>query len=565
MKATRSSNLPLAPLDPEIERTHLERRRAIPVTPKAAEETEKVENSDSGSDPPTPRASPHATTVWYCTTTGPEFQDPYGSSPIVTNLQWECRRGSALSHEFNHITATMMPAEIEDEGPYKLRLFSYSLRGPAKDWYYHLAPFPTTWVELQKLFLDKYFPVSLTASIRKQICSIQQEVGETLYEYYDRFQKLCAKCPNHQVPENLLIQHLYDGMLQETRDNVDSASGGAFIDKTVRQARTLIETMAKNAQSSRTRSRIRGVNEIRDCDLEKRVNGMDAKLDSLANMMASFMGTKMEVKACGVCTQTGYTTDACPTLHDEEKVTTTACGIFKLNQQGNSNGAHNRNYDPYSKTYNPGWRDHPNFRWRDPGNQQQPPQNHNQNSSSSSPLIDPALKSLSDIVTSLATSTTSFQKDTKSALTHLGTQIAQISSELNQLKTQGSSQLPSQTLNPRENAGAITLRSGKEIEGSKGNMQGEGEIEVIKPESEKMKEKPKEIPPYKPRAPFPSRLAVNTKKDEAERDILEVLKKVEVNIPLLDYIRRFPRYAKFLKDLCTNKRKLNGHEKSNNE
>ncbi|KAJ3670134.1 hypothetical protein LUZ60_010458 [Juncus effusus] len=351
MKATRSSNLPLTPLDPEIEITHLERRRVIPVTPEAVEETEKVKNSDCESDPPTPPALPHATkgnnTVMtnfedrklkdLCTfdfTTNqygivlpsvPNFKIHMGLLQLLTTFN-----GSAgedpHSHmrEFNHITATMIPAEIEDEGPYKLRLFSYSLRGPAKDRYYHLAPFSTTWVELQKLFLDKYFPVSLTTSIRKHICSIQQEVGETLYEYYDRFQKLCAKCPNHQVPKNLLIQHLYDGMLQETRDNVDSTSAGAFIDKTVRQARTLIETMEKNAQSSRTRSRIRGVSEIRDCDLEKRVNCMDAKLNSLANMMASFMGTKVEVKASGVCTQTGHTTDACPTLHDEEKVTTTA-------------------------------------------------------------------------------------------------------------------------------------------------------------------------------------------------------------------------------------------------
>ena len=36
--------------------------------------------------------------------------------------------------------------------------------------------------------------------------------------------------------------------------------------------------------------------------------------------------------------------------------------------------------------------------------------------------------------------------------------------------------------------------------------------------------------------------------------ILEIFKQVKVNIPLLDIIQQVPTYAKFLKDLCTQKR-----------
>ena len=39
-------------------------------------------------------------------------------------------------------------------------------------------------------------------------------------------------------------------------------------------------------------------------------------------------------------------------------------------------------------------------------------------------------------------------------------------------------------------------------------------------------------------------------------EILEVLRQVKVNIPLLDMIKQVPTYAKFLKDLCTIKRGL---------
>ena len=49
---------------------------------------------------------------------------------------------------------------------------------------------------------------------------------------------------------------------------------------------------------------------------------------------------------------------------------------------------------------------------------------------------------------------------------------------------------------------------------------------------------------------------------DKEKEILEVFKKVELNIPLLDVIKQIPKYAKFLKELCTTKRafKMKGHE-----
>jgi len=49
--------------------------------------------------------------------------------------------------------------------------------------------------------------------------------------------------------------------------------------------------------------------------------------------------------------------------------------------------------------------------------------------------------------------------------------------------------------------------------------------------------------------------------EEAEKEILETFRKVEVNIPLLDVIKQIPRYVKFLKELGTNKQKLKGSER----
>ena len=58
------------------------------------------------------------------------------------------------------------------------------------------------------------------------------------------------------------------------------------------------------------------------------------------------------------------------------------------------------------------------------------------------------------------------------------------------------------------------------------------------------------IPP-----PFPQALR-GKKKASQQAGILEVLRQVKVNIPLLDIIKEVPAYAKFLKDLCTIKKGL---------
>ena len=55
--------------------------------------------------------------------------------------------------------------------------------------------------------------------------------------------------------------------------------------------------------------------------------------------------------------------------------------------------------------------------------------------------------------------------------------------------------------------------------------------------------------------PFPQALR-GKKKASQQAGILEVLRQVKVNIPLLDIIKQVHAYAKFLKDLCTIKKGL---------
>ena len=93
---------------------------------------------------------------------------------------------------------------------------------------------------MKKAFLKRYFPASKAANIRKEICGIRQYNGETLYEYWKRFKKVCASCSHHHISEQLLIQYFYEGLLPMERSMIDAASGGALVDKTLESVRLLI-------------------------------------------------------------------------------------------------------------------------------------------------------------------------------------------------------------------------------------------------------------------------------------------------------------------------------------
>ncbi|XP_048227309.1 uncharacterized protein LOC125368583 [Ricinus communis] len=66
--------------------------------------------------------------------------------------------------------------------------------------------------------------------------------------------------------------------------------------------------------------------------------------------------------------------------------------------------------------------------------------------------------------------------------------------------------------------------------------------------------------PYKPPIMFPNRLK-ESKQDKQFSEIFDMLSKVNINLPLLDVIRNMPAYAKFFKELNSNKRRYGNNEK----
>jgi len=88
----------------------------------------------------------------------------------------------------------------------RLRLFPFSLRDKTRAWLHSLPSRPiSTWEELTKAFLAKFFPPSKTASLRNQITSFTQREDETLYEVWERFKDFLRLCPHHGLQKWMVV------------------------------------------------------------------------------------------------------------------------------------------------------------------------------------------------------------------------------------------------------------------------------------------------------------------------------------------------------------------------
>ncbi|CAN6712693.1 unnamed protein product [Malus baccata var. baccata] len=307
------------------------------------------------------------------------------------------------------------------------------------------------------------------------------------------------------MKEELLLQYFYEGLLPLERQMLDASAGGALVDKTPMAAKILISNRALNAQQYEGVGQ-RGPprHQVHEVSTTSDLHSQLADLTSLVSQMAG--GMKMQGPiVCGVCSIQGHVSEKCPQLIENGGWESAhAIGFQGQNQPRN---------DPYSNTYKPGWRDHPNFKWREP----QQPQNQG-GFRQQPPGFFPKTYGPP-------------QNQAQSGPNAAG-------------KFRDPGQLPSSTIpNPKggfESAKAILLRSGKEIGvGSTPSQTGpKSDVNVLIEEEESSMPTAKVVPPL-PQVPKAPNLSNSANKDA---------------------IKQVPRYAKFLKELCTTRKRMSTKE-----
>ncbi|XP_062085597.1 uncharacterized protein LOC133791695 [Humulus lupulus] len=238
----------------------------------------------------------------------------------------------------------------------RLKLFPFSLRDRDKAWLNTLPSNPvTTWHELVEKCLMKYFPPTKNAKFRNEIVSFQQLEDESVCDAWERFKELLRKCPHHGIPHCIQMETFYNVLNASTRMVLDASTNGAILSKSYNEAYEILERIDNNNYQwsnvrAPSRRKVVGIHEVDALsDLTAQVSSMTNLLKTMSmggNLQSTPMG-KVENVSCVYCGG-GHTFDSCPS--------NPASVCYLGNQIDNRN-------NPYSNSYNPSRRDHPNFSW----------------------------------------------------------------------------------------------------------------------------------------------------------------------------------------------------------
>jgi len=157
--------------------------------------------------------------------------------------------------------------------------------------------------------------------------------------------------------------------------SVDAAVGSALMGKSIEAVKALLEEMASHnyhwSSERATPKRASGVYGVDAVDLlASKVDALAQRFDRLEtpsrSQVRSSSGAMFEIGAlCETCGLQGHVAAECHSMYQ---------GVEHANAMQNFNPCPQKS--PYSNTYNPGWRNHPNFSYRNnnplPSNVPQP-------------------------------------------------------------------------------------------------------------------------------------------------------------------------------------------------
>ncbi|KAJ9556305.1 hypothetical protein OSB04_010919 [Centaurea solstitialis] len=378
-----------------------------------------------------------------------------------------------------------------DQETMRLLFFTYSLKDKAKDWLSSQPPHSiTSWDDLVTKFLKKYFPPTRNAKLRNAISMFSQEPDESVSDAWERYKDLLRKCPHHGIPHCIQLETFYNALSNTDKGMIDATAGGSFTDLTYNNAHALLDKYANNSSEWSDPRKLprKSVSSTQDLDA---IASLNAQIVALTNLVKNNLKPNQTIPSgnemCANCEE-DHPFEDCPE------------NPALVNYVGN-----NPKYNPYSQTYNPGWRDHPHLSYKS-NNVQQPfggssgqnrPQNplgfgqnrqqqqYHQNAQTGqthhtgqSPLqhvpkqqqeptdtgsLESMFKGFMAQTSSFVTHTQGYMNQTNATLRGLETQMSQLANEVSELKGRQPGTLPSNTENPRngskEFVKAVTLRS----------------------------------------------------------------------------------------------------------
>ncbi|XP_021733287.1 uncharacterized protein LOC110700107 [Chenopodium quinoa] len=419
------------------------------------------------------------------------------SPQLIRMIQSDQFRGSPHECPFAHLDnflelcTTIKQNNISEEF-IRMHMFQFSLCDKAKHWLRTVEEGSlSTWDEVTRAFLGKYCPPEKTAELRRKITNFNQDIDETLSEAWERFKDYTRKCPHHGFTSWIIVQSFYDGLTPISRANLDSGAGGSLKKLSVDDAYKMIEEVAKHyaygGDRRQPQTKKGGIHDLSAIDLiASKFDMLAHKLDQATLIPSS---SSSQVMSCETCGGNDHLSSYCNSTNQEQ-----AAAIGQRNEQYSQ--SHNQSWKPQQNT---GWKQYnqgppqnnynqnqtqPQNHYNQPQSQnQQAPyrhpnqrdQNHqrSQYNQPAPPPLPPQKTSLESVLETFMTQQIRNNAEMNANIQQLQAhnkimegQLAQIAQQVGSSSSNPSGHFPSSTVvNPKEQAKAITLRSGRGYEG----------------------------------------------------------------------------------------------------
>ena len=439
----------------------------------------------------------------------------------------------------------------------KLKAFPFTLKDKAKIWLNSLRPRTIrNWAELQAKFLKKFFSTHKTNNLKRQIYTFAAHNGKRFYQCWERFMETISACPHHGFDTWMLVNHFYDGMSPPMKQLLETMCRGNFLSKHPDEAIDFLNYVAETSKawdeprpretegSRHSSYKGESIHTLsRDTLMREKLIVLTRRLDEMEIKNQHNMHSVNELSA-----------------------PQPSCYNYQLNGHYGENSQENvqiLNQDrppmnaPFVNSYSHNWTNYPNI----PAKPKPPtyiPSTAQQMSPLSSP-VEQAILNLSKVVGTfveeqkvLNVQTSQKIEAVESSLSrkldNMHTAISKLSNQQLQSSEKGKTPFQGQQYQKRVNEiglteapvarndevkAVVTLRSGKELKPAVPELVKSAPVvaDPLQEEQSVGKEEVKiRIPP-----PFPQVLR-RKKNSVNQTEMLEVLRQVKVNIPLLDMI-----------------------------
>ncbi|RVW86549.1 Retrovirus-related Pol polyprotein from transposon 297 [Vitis vinifera] len=454
------------------------------------------------------------------------FMLPPNHDHVTIRLKWclnypflgGLKNENPYSHikEFEDIVSIFREANTPLE-IFRMKLFPLSLKDKAKTWLNSLRPYSIrNWGDLQSVFLQKFFPTHRTSALKKEISNFKAMEDENFLHVGKDSGRLFAACPHHGFDNWMLVSYFYEGMAPPMKQLLETMCGGDFMNKNPDEAFQFLDYVAEVSRSwdepiVKEPSRDRTMNRARASGVYTLPEGLDVQAK-----LATVMRRLDDLEAKGV-QEVQIVNDGVTQL----------CLIWTYKQYSSNS--------PYSNTYNPGWRNHPNLSWR--------------GEFSTATSTSSSNSSLEDMMREFIQKQDKRNEDQNRINAQTSQELVDIRTTLSQLAVSLSQEKGKFPAQPQKNPRGVNEVS--EVQKEDCNALSHSEMGKNTKGPSYLKNKMS----VSNHLPFPSAMQRHKVGDKT-LEILEVLKQVKINIPLLDMIKQVPAYAKFLKDLCTVKRRI---------